>query len=174
MADQKIVEEKRASNFDWDHYSARASRLRTAEHYLHDRGSTRTVWNRNKSPKPRDVPVAIPPKFDTEPRTFPCDDCTEPSSRRTFRLWFQFSLAIVLAVGVAIKHGPGSLLVNDDVPPLPEPQHYQHQRPSERKSNESEAYTGEECMGEDEGGDGRSAGFTFAESLDLADFEDLG
>ncbi|KAL9616656.1 MAG: hypothetical protein Q9204_008555 [Flavoplaca sp. TL-2023a] len=40
----------------------------------------------------------------------PCPDCEQPSSRRTFRLWFRFSLAMVLAVGLAIKDGPGSLL----------------------------------------------------------------
>ncbi|KAL8920468.1 MAG: hypothetical protein Q9208_006217 [Pyrenodesmia sp. 3 TL-2023] len=40
----------------------------------------------------------------------PCPDCREPSSRRSFRLWLRFSLAIVLAVGLAIKDGPGALL----------------------------------------------------------------
>ncbi|KAL8978010.1 MAG: hypothetical protein Q9205_006309 [Flavoplaca limonia] len=42
--------------------------------------------------------------------SIPCPDCEQPSSRRTFRLWFRFSLAMVLAVGLAIKDGPGSLL----------------------------------------------------------------
>ncbi|KAL9584777.1 MAG: hypothetical protein Q9212_001907 [Teloschistes hypoglaucus] len=41
---------------------------------------------------------------------FPCPDCQEPSSRRSFRLWFRFSLAIILAVGIAIKDGPGVLV----------------------------------------------------------------
>ncbi|KAL8933819.1 MAG: hypothetical protein Q9211_005562 [Gyalolechia sp. 1 TL-2023] len=45
-----------------------------------------------------------------EPRHSPCPDCREPSSRRSLRLWFRFSLAIVLAVGIAIKDGPGTLL----------------------------------------------------------------
>ncbi|KAL8857822.1 MAG: hypothetical protein Q9178_005578 [Gyalolechia marmorata] len=44
------------------------------------------------------------------PHLIPCPDCERPSSRRSFRLWFRFSLAIVLAVGLAIKDGPGSLL----------------------------------------------------------------
>ena len=56
----------------------------------------------------------------TEPHVFLCDHCLEPSSRRTLRLWFQFSLAIVLAVGIAIKHGPGALLI-DPVPRPPPP-----------------------------------------------------
>ncbi|KAL8895786.1 MAG: hypothetical protein Q9207_008008 [Kuettlingeria erythrocarpa] len=45
-----------------------------------------------------------------EAHLIPCPDCTEPSSRRSLRLWFRFSLAIVLAVGIAIKDGPGALL----------------------------------------------------------------
>ncbi|KAL9612163.1 MAG: hypothetical protein Q9167_003242 [Letrouitia subvulpina] len=44
------------------------------------------------------------------PHIFPCPDCVEPSSRRTLRLWFRFSLAIVLAVGIAIKNGPEYLM----------------------------------------------------------------
>ena len=39
-----------------------------------------------------------------------CSKCEEPSSRRTLRLWFQFSLMIILAVGMAFKHGPEALL----------------------------------------------------------------
>ena len=45
-----------------------------------------------------------------EPHLFPCPNCMEPSSRRTMRLWFRFTLAVVLAVGIAIKDGPGCLL----------------------------------------------------------------
>ncbi|KAI4177265.1 MAG: hypothetical protein LQ346_007722 [Caloplaca aetnensis] len=45
-----------------------------------------------------------------EAHLIPCPDCKEPSSRRSLRLWFRFSLAIVLAVGIAIKDGPGALL----------------------------------------------------------------
>ena len=44
-----------------------------------------------------------------------CKDCVEPSSRRSLRLWLRFSLAIVLAVGVAVKDGPGILLA--ELPP---------------------------------------------------------
>ncbi|KAL8781514.1 MAG: hypothetical protein Q9213_005963 [Squamulea squamosa] len=40
----------------------------------------------------------------------PCPECEQHSSRRSLRLWFRFSLAIVLAVGLAIKEGPGSVL----------------------------------------------------------------
>lgn len=45
-----------------------------------------------------------------ESHLIPCPDCKEPPSRRSLRLWFRFSLAIVLAVGIAIKDGPGALL----------------------------------------------------------------
>ena len=51
-------------------------------------------------------------ELENEPHVFLCDHCVEPSSRRKLRLWFQFSLTIVLAVGIAIKHGPGVLLIN--------------------------------------------------------------
>ncbi|KAL8948120.1 MAG: hypothetical protein Q9222_005668 [Ikaeria aurantiellina] len=44
------------------------------------------------------------------PHLVPCPDCREPSSRRSLRLWLRFSLAIVFAVGLAIKDGPGVLL----------------------------------------------------------------
>ncbi|KAL9013674.1 MAG: hypothetical protein Q9173_001640 [Seirophora scorigena] len=43
----------------------------------------------------------------------PCPACKEPPTRRSFRLWLRFSLAIVLAIGIAIKEGPGSLLEAD-------------------------------------------------------------
>ncbi|KAL9006945.1 MAG: hypothetical protein Q9188_000321 [Gyalolechia gomerana] len=39
-----------------------------------------------------------------------CPDCQEPSSQRSLRLWFRFSLAIILAVGIAMKDGPDTLL----------------------------------------------------------------
>ncbi|KAL8708347.1 MAG: hypothetical protein Q9220_006727 [cf. Caloplaca sp. 1 TL-2023] len=45
-----------------------------------------------------------------QPHLIPCPDCKEPSSRRSLRLWLRFSLAIVFAVGLAIKDGPGALL----------------------------------------------------------------
>ena len=46
----------------------------------------------------------------SQPHLFPCDDCVEPSSKRTIRVWFQFTLTVVLAVGLAVKYGPGLLL----------------------------------------------------------------
>ena len=48
-------------------------------------------------------------------RVWPCPECVEPSCRRTLRLWFHFSLAVVLAIGTAIKNGPGSLLVEPSI-----------------------------------------------------------
>ncbi|MCJ1411513.1 hypothetical protein MMC19_005603 [Ptychographa xylographoides] len=54
--------------------------------------------------------------------SYACAHCAEPASRRSLRLWLRFSLAIVLAVGAAVKDGPGTLLeasqpfyVRDDV-----------------------------------------------------------
>lgn len=38
-------------------------------------------------------------------------DRAEPESRHAFKLWCKFSLALVLAIGVAVVQGPGVLLV---------------------------------------------------------------
>ncbi|MCJ1246873.1 hypothetical protein MMC30_004082 [Trapelia coarctata] len=42
---------------------------------------------------------------------FRCDECVEPPSRRSLRLWVRFSVAICVALGVAAMRGPGALLV---------------------------------------------------------------
>lgn len=120
-ADSEIVEPTTTQDFDWHHFTAEASRARTAEHYFRDYGAchqrTTDPWLSPPQPLSNTIPPSFPPsKPRNEPHLFPCDDCVEPSSRRTLRLWFQFSLAIVLAVGMAIKHGPATLL-SDDNPP---------------------------------------------------------
>ena len=131
-ADSGIVEPTTTQDFDWPHFTAEASRSRSAEYYLRDYGAC----HQNKEPwlSPPYASVQPPPLLSNtlppptpcpnprkEPHLFPCNDCVEPSSRRTLRLWFQFSLAIVLAVGLAIKHGPASLLseLPDPDPRLP-------------------------------------------------------
>lgn len=145
-ADGETVEDNQSSKFNWQHFSATASRARTAETYFYDqageeypdihelsqRQPPRTVQTSDSEPR-LDVPVTRSPEWRSEPHLFPCDDCVEPSSRRTFRLWFHFSLAIVLAVGVAIKHGPGSLLVDMTSPSF---QHSRHRQPKgQRRRN---------------------------------------
>lgn len=141
-ADGETVEDNQSSKFNWQHFSAPASRARTAETYFYDqageeypdihdlsqRQPPRTVQAPDSEPR-LDVPVTRSPEWRSEPHLFPCDDCVEPLSRRTFRLWFHFSLAIVLAVGVAIKHGPGSLLVDMTSPSF---HHSRHQQPKAR------------------------------------------
>ena len=47
-------------------------------------------------------------------RTNTCSNCVEPPSKRSLKLWAQFALTMVLAVGVAIIEGPGALLCDDD------------------------------------------------------------
>lgn len=128
-ADSEIVEPATTQDFDWHHFTAEASRSRAAEHYFRDYGAchqTADSWlspphaSAQQMPSSNTTPRSTPsPKPRNEPHLFPCNDCVEPSSRRTFRLWFQFSLAIVLAVGMAIKHGPASLLAEDPDPRLP-------------------------------------------------------
>lgn len=49
-----------------------------------------------------------------------CDKCVAPQPRRTLRLWCKFSLALVLAIVVAVKDGPGALF--EEIPgDLPNP-----------------------------------------------------
>lgn len=194
-ADGATVEDKPSSKFDWQHFSASASRARTAESYFYDQAgevylngcglSQRQPFNTIRAPDPGrtlDVSVARLPEGRKEPHLFPCDDCVEPSSRRTFRLWFHFSLAIVLAVGVAIKHGPGSLLVDTTPPPIHD-SHYQksesqyRQNPLRVKSANSKARDHGQC---DDGSSHTSTmndnppfnhDIVFAEILGPSDFE---
>jgi len=113
-ADNGIVEPDSTRDFDWQHFSAQASRSRTAEHYFRDYGgvlNNRESWLSPPHVSRRIVPPIAPSSSSRrQPHLFPCKDCEEPSSRRTFRLWLQFSIAIILAVGMAVKHGPGTLL----------------------------------------------------------------
>lgn len=127
-ADGKTVEDYATGNFNWDHLSAAASRRRIAERYVGDRrgrvsnhddrlrGSCASGLPKASSSESSPVsPFPPSPSSRGEPHLFPCDACMEPSTRRTFRLWFHFSLAMVLAVGMAVKHGPGALLMDHNV-----------------------------------------------------------
>ena len=98
--------------FDWPQFSAEASRRRVAERYLHgsEQNSASSPYLHGTAPG---LSQSLPNATKEVHRTahpFPCQGCVEPSSRRTLRLWLRFSLTIVLAVGMAIKHGPGALL----------------------------------------------------------------
>lgn len=113
-ADVETGEESRLERrFDWRPYEARASRRRTAECFLRREGTVGPLEPKQGTFGHQDTNPEL------EPHVFPCSDCVEPSSRRTLRLWFQFSLTIVLAVGIAIKHGPGALLVEQGSRPPP-------------------------------------------------------
>lgn len=135
-ADGSLTVEEPASvskDFDWYRVSAEASRQRAVEHYFRNHGSMGSPSSTSKRSswlEPPHAPsgsrTALPPFTPPtiaggpgQPNVIACEDCVEPSSRRTMRLWFQFSLAIVLAIGVAIKNGPGALLEDPDAPPLP-------------------------------------------------------
>lgn len=122
-ADRKIAEESPSGTFNWQHLSAAASRRRTAEHYFSDCGSSKNVdsheltfWRPSSSRElasaasVRGSEISATSQSRQERFDLPCPDCVEPSSRQSLRLWYDFSLAIFLAVGVAIKHGPGTLL----------------------------------------------------------------
>ena len=100
---------------EWHHFSPGKNPLRDPPE--HSKGLCSVDPHRNhKSPDgPQHFGQVSPrsPSSRYEPHLVPCPDYQEPSSRRCFRLWFRFSLAIVLAVGIAIKDGPGALLEDD-------------------------------------------------------------
>ncbi|KAL8735381.1 MAG: hypothetical protein Q9166_000926 [cf. Caloplaca sp. 2 TL-2023] len=122
MADvMTTVEEVPAPSMDWHHFSPTAKGTNNPPQRDPDsdrrkntpipNGSynlNQTIYSTPDSPGRANPNQPLLPRH--EPHLVPCPDCREPSSRRSFRLWFRFSLAIVLAVGLAIKDGPGTLL----------------------------------------------------------------
>ncbi|MCJ1342323.1 hypothetical protein MMC31_000505 [Peltigera leucophlebia] len=130
-ANSAAVEENPSSKFNWQHFSAHASRQRAADSYIRnhqvdggqyaDAPHELTSAQEWQISRPECGPSQLIAAADSEepPQTFPCDDCEESTSRRTFRLWIHLSLAIVLAVGVAIKEGPGVLFTDTGVPAQP-------------------------------------------------------
>ena len=123
-ADPQTDEEERTGNIARHHYCAEAGRAGRTKQCLENEydGSdqanspstrpdyeefTETLRSPALSPDTTSVHSSTSIQFPLQ-----CKDCVEPTSRRNVRLWFKFSLAIVLAVGIAIKDGPGTLLVN--------------------------------------------------------------
>lgn len=214
-ADSETVEPAATQDFDWHHFTVEASRRRTVEHYFRDYGTCHERTDSWLSPphaSAQQLPLSntLPPSTSTptpkprnEPHLFPCNDCVEPSSRRTLRLWFQFSLAIVLAVGMAVKHGPACLLVLQDpepvlpthahepLPPSPtkprchplererEPlllsKHRSRSRIRRRASDDADGTAQVERINsvESDGTDSGYGSITFAETLGPADFEEM-
>ncbi|KAL8938037.1 MAG: hypothetical protein Q9216_004109 [Gyalolechia sp. 2 TL-2023] len=121
-ADAKtIVEDIPTRSMEWHHFSPGAGESRLPPRHgqnlqsladCHARRTSDAVFGLLKSDQPTSGPRPSTGsrKLRREPHLSPCPDCQEPSSRRSLRLWFRFLLAIVLAVGIAIKDGPGILL----------------------------------------------------------------
>ena len=145
-------------HLDWQRFSTEASRSRAAHGYFRHRNGDNIAVG--PSP-PRKVPHLLP-----------CPSCTEPSSRRTLRLWFQFSLAIVLALGFAIKNGPASLLAGV---PSRRQLYLHHQSPlskaQQRKRGELEGEGEIEWTSRDGSHDSGYGSIVFAEILGPGDFE---
>ena len=131
-ADAELVEEETRSDvFDWSSYTAEASKARRVLLLSQDQQGTSTSLDshvQQRRPDDRDVtaqlpaipaPFVIPQPHEELLTSYPyplhCENCVEISSRRNLRLWLRFSLAIVLAVAVAVKDGPGTLL--EDIKP---------------------------------------------------------
>ena len=91
------------------HFSADLDKSRAAKQHFKDYGATWLSPTRLR--KKNELPLFLPcDRADTRSHPFPCSECVEPSSRRTLRLWLHFSLTIVMAIAMAVKHGPGALL----------------------------------------------------------------
>lgn len=130
-ANGAAVEETPLSRFNWQHFSAHASRQRAADSYIRNHPmeggqyahapQVLTLYQEWQAPWPECGPPQLNAAAGNEepPQKFPCDNCEEPSSRRTFRLWIHLTLAIVLTVGVAIKEGPGVLFTDIGIPEQP-------------------------------------------------------
>lgn len=119
-ADGMIVEENAADDFEWHQYSAEVYSAKKVERYWHDEGmkfgtpseitmdgiNLDSHWNEPLSSSANERAF----RMTSKPNLSRCKDCVVSTSRHSLRLWFHFSLAIVLAVGVAVKDGPGTLL----------------------------------------------------------------
>ena len=158
-------------HFDWQHFSVEANRSRTPHRYFRQpNGDTTATAGNESSLAPPQTSKPSPPR--KVPHLFPCPSCTEPSSRRTLRLWFQFSLAIVLALGLAIKNGPASLLT---AKPPSHQLYFQHESPLSKAQQRKRGEIGGEGVADWTSRDGsHDSGYgsiVFAEILGPGDFE---
>ena len=147
LADQKTGERPNASGRVGSHpYSQTAGSLRSAEIYLRDRADSLHTAKERRQARESSRPAChsqvrresmtsfdacifvTPPAQHISVQR--CSTCVEPPSRHTVRLWFRFSLAIILSIGIAIKDGPGALLVHTTaLPDTPFPKRSKHRPP---------------------------------------------
>ena len=158
-------------HFDWQHFSVEASGGRAPRHSFRqpNGGTTATAGIESSFAQPQ---ISTPSPSRKIPHLFPCSSCTEPSSRRTLRLWFQFSLAIVLALGLAIKNGPASLLAS---PQSSHQLYFHHEAPFSKAQQRKRGQLEGDGEGERTSRVGsRDSGYgsiVFAEILGPGDFE---
>ncbi|MCJ1476233.1 hypothetical protein MMC13_004899 [Lambiella insularis] len=126
-ADPKIVEEDLSKDIDGRVRIAGADKISKAQPLRQSSPSFYDRQTNAPSPRTDDGEVlrdfttsSCPPFLGLHSEQFiyvrsQCQECVEPPNRRTLRLWLKFSLAIVLAVGLAVKDGPGTLL--EGLPP---------------------------------------------------------
>lgn len=144
--DRETVEDGATGTANWDHLSAKASRRSMAERYVNHcsgdvsghedkrQGSSSSGSFKASPTESSPASTSPPPHLSRrEPHLFPCDSCIEPDGRRKFRLWFHFSLAMVFAVGMAIKNGPDTLLIDHTASHV----HYAFESESSEKSRPS-------------------------------------
>lgn len=194
--DRKTVEDCATGNFNMSNLSVQAGKKKSAERRVidqsgalfshedkrHNSCSSGSFEASSPSDRSSASTSSQPQVYRREPHLFPCDACMEPYGRRKFRLWFHFSLAMVFAVGMAIKNGPETLLIDpkaSHVHQAVEPEWSERSRFS-KKPNSAEAdvitprMSASGCQTQEESKDG-IGGYrvAFAPVLGPAHFEGL-
>ncbi|KAI9861289.1 MAG: hypothetical protein M1824_002496 [Vezdaea acicularis] len=91
-------------DFEWNEYSIDASRERLVGHKKESRPSTSISNERfSATTKAREC---------LEGEILSCPDCCQPSTPERFWIWVKFSVAIALAIGVAVRNGPQALFTD--------------------------------------------------------------
>ena len=122
--DDRFSAGRRDSNIDWHQfYSTEASKQRRIRAFIGDGAFARNeedqicdlkVSSQVQNPNEENAEILRQSEATYLQQPMRCKDCIEPPARRSLRLWLRFSLAVVLAIGVAIKDGPGALLSGDE------------------------------------------------------------
>ena len=135
---------KRApSQFDWGPYTAEASKRRRLDHW--ERCENRVIEKHSIQLAPYDAMTTrqtsskILASADALDRpssnpgwsVYECEDCVRPASNGSLKLWGKFFLAIILAIGVAVREGPEAVLEGLSPPPNSHPLRSEEDQPGD-------------------------------------------
>lgn len=124
MADRKVAEEKPPSDINWCQLTPEGNQATRPEHFWLQRDHSGAgqdpihptrFYSHSlatlKSTSKELVCLALQNFSLPLDNNHTCVHCVENCSTHSIRLWFRFSVALVLAIGIAIKDGPGAFLV---------------------------------------------------------------